>query len=202
MNVYHAKELEDPNIVRAHPWDYAESDDSHRYYDFKANPDLIPDVLEDYRPWAKYPAIKNFYGLLSYINGPACEFESNDCAFWGPQDNTNSNFQKSLQCSGRLMILYRDLTLNSNPKYMQTLNEGVRFYLERLDTDLKFAFVGTSFLKVNYWKLPPRLQMGQQLALNFWAWGDDDKETFDNLGRIFLVLQTCLDNLSRNLRNA
>jgi hypothetical protein len=66
---------------RGHPWGTAIDNPDERYYDFKEHSDLIPEVLEDFKPWSRYPAIATSYELLRWINGPESVVESNDCAF-------------------------------------------------------------------------------------------------------------------------
>ena len=72
-------DTEAPGPPRMHPWDKATKNSEWRYYDLKSNLELTPTVLEDFKPWERYPAIQNFYDLLRWINGPDAIFETNDC---------------------------------------------------------------------------------------------------------------------------
>lgn len=198
MIVYYDSRFE-ADGVRAHPWDHAERSEEERYYDFKEHPDLIPEVLEDYRPWARYQAIQTFYELLRWLNGEDSALESSDCAFMGPRPNGNEKWQKSLQCSGRLLVLFRDTRLNTVDRYMQQLNEGVHFYLERLDPEFKWGAVGTTLMHIYYMDLD---RPGRQLMLSFWAWGDTEEETFDSLDRLMHAVSECLRLISRDVKQA
>jgi hypothetical protein len=82
MHVYEATEKA-LDGVRSHPWQAAAYDCACRCYDFKTHPELIPKVLEDFVPWAKYPAVQDFYSYVAWLNGPDSELESNACAFAG-----------------------------------------------------------------------------------------------------------------------
>src|ERR1039457_6696500 len=50
---------------REHPWTVVEANPEARYWDFRAQPEHIPLVLEDFKPWSRYPAIPRFYELLT-----------------------------------------------------------------------------------------------------------------------------------------
>ncbi len=89
MQVY---EHNDPDSLRprTHPWTDGESDPAHKYYDFRARPELIRSSIEDLQEWEAYPATETFYRLLEWLNGPESALESNDCAFSGATANTSS----------------------------------------------------------------------------------------------------------------
>jgi len=179
---------------RSHPWSTSTGDVSHRYYDFRARPELIPAVLEDFRPWEDYVAIRSFYELLAWINGDGSPFESNDCAFAGPEDNVDDDFRKRLQCSGRLGVLFRDLSLNTSERAMIRLIEGIHVGLRGLDPDFAWGAVGTTRLRVDFRELPEGRAEGSQLLLSFWAWGDDEPEVFANLARVISALRETLES--------
>lgn len=80
MIVYRATEL-DIDTGRTHPWTFAEHNPSWRYVDFRREPEKIETSLEDFRPWAQFPATQRFYELIRWLNGPDSLFETNDCAF-------------------------------------------------------------------------------------------------------------------------
>jgi hypothetical protein len=198
MNVYYDARFE-ADGVRAHPWDYAERSEEERYYDFKEHPELIPEVLEDYRPWAQSPAVQSFYELLRWINGEDSALETSDCAFMGPRPNDDPKWRKKLFCSGRLMILFRDLPLNTVYQYMQQLNEAVHFYLERLEPEFRWGSVGTTLMHIYYTDLN---RPGRQLMLSFWAWGDTEEETFANLDTLIRTVSECIRKVSRDVKEA
>jgi hypothetical protein len=65
--------------------------------------------------WATYPATETFYRLLEWLNGSESVLESNDSAFSGATATTSTQPSKRLQCSGRLILLYRNVILNTSP---------------------------------------------------------------------------------------
>ncbi|MEQ1760590.1 MAG: hypothetical protein ABL986_19945 [Vicinamibacterales bacterium] len=201
MKVY---EYIDPDAFRprSHPWIDGESDPAHRYYDFRTSPELIRSSLEDLQEWSAYPATETFYRLLEWLNGSASVFESNDCAFSGASANTSAQFSKRLQCSGRLMILYRDLALNISPEQIHRLTNAVAHALGRTDHAFEWGAIGVTIMPVRFTTLPgpPERQRGQQLMLSFWAWGEDVSEVMTNLDRTFRNLTGVLETLSDEFR--
>ena len=84
----------------------------YRYIDLKSNPARIRTSLQDFVPWSHYAAIDEFYGLVEWLNWPLSPLESNDCSFTGPHANDVPSMAKALECSGRVMVLFRALTKN------------------------------------------------------------------------------------------
>ena len=179
---------------RSHPWSTSTADPSHRYYDFRERPELIPVVLEDFRPWDGYVAIRSFYDLVAWINGPTSPFESNDSAFTGPEDNVDGEFRKKLQCGGRLGILFRKLHLNTQGNAVVRLIEGLHGRLRVLQPDFAWGAVGTTRLGVDFLELPDGGARGSQVLVSFWAWGDDEPEVFENLARVIAALRQALES--------
>jgi hypothetical protein len=203
MKVY---EHNDPDSLspRSHPWIDGKSDPTHRYYDFRAKPELIRSSLEDLQEWNSYPATETFYQLLEWLNGSGSVLESNDCAFSGPTTNTSTQSSKRLQCSGRLMILYRDLALNASPEQIHWLTNAAAHALRRTDPAFEWGAIGATIMPVRFTTLPgpPELQAGQQLMLSFWAWGDDELELMTNLDRTFRNVMVVLRGLSDEIRHS
>jgi hypothetical protein len=194
MNTYDHSQVES-DTIRAHPWTVATSDASSRYHDFKSNPGLIRTALEDFAPWSAWPAIDTFYALVEWINGPDVALESNDCAFEGPCANSTAGFAKTLQATGRLMVLWRELALNLDVANTDRLRLGLHRALNEIDRELEFGVVGITVQRVQYLAVPSpeERQMGFQLILSFWAWGDTEAEVMGNLDRT-------LDGLWQSLR--
>ncbi len=184
--------------TRSHPWTDSKSGPSHRYYDFRSSPELIRSSIEDMTEWSAYPAIETFYRLLEWLNGPESLFESNDCAFSGATVDMNTN---RLQCSGRLMILYRDLAFNTSPEQIHRLTNGAAHGLQRADPGFDSGAVGATIMSVRFTALPgpPERQRGQQLMLSFWAWGESEVATMANLDRLFRNLTLVLRALSEEI---
>ena len=186
-------------VVRSHPWTLSEGNPSHRYVDFKRTPALVRSSLEDFLPWAAWPCVETFYGLVEWINGPDSSLESNDCAFEGPRPNPTAGIPEALEATGRLMILWRRLPLNLSRGNTEALKGAIHRHLNRLDPGLVQAAVGITVCRVRYVSLPPpaRRQAGTQLLLTFWAWGDTEPETMDNLDRTFRALREALGAVVR-----
>lgn len=203
MQVY---EHNDPDSLRprAHPWTDGESDPAHKYYDFRARPELIRSSIEDLQEWGAYPATETFYRLLEWLNGPESAFESNDCAFSGATANTSPQYPKRLQCSGRLMILYRDLASNTSPGQMHWLTNATAHAVRKIDPAFEWGAVGVTITSVRFTTLPgpPERQRGQQLMLSFWAWGEDEPEVMTNLDRTFHNLTAALQQVSVEIRRS
>lgn len=187
MHVYEATEktLEG---VRSHPWQTALYDPKCRCYDFKMHPELIPTVLEDFVPWAKYPAVQDFYSYLAWLNGPNSELESNDCAFAGVEPNLSPNLTPSpLQASGRLMLFFRSLPRNCEQTNTEWLYQCFLFYLARVQPDLQLGMVGLSRTSTEFEALNRR--QGASLVLNFWSWGETETEVMSNLQKVVSALR-------------
>lgn len=203
MQVY---EHNDPGSLRprTHPWTDGESNPAHKYYDFRARPELIRSSIEDLQEWGAYPAMETFYRLLEWLNGPESALESNDCAFNGASINTSSECSKHLQCSGRLMMLYRDLSLNILPEQMHWLVNATAHAVRKIDPAFEWGAVGVTITPVRFTALPgpPEQQRGQQLMLSFWAWGKDEREVMTNLDRTFRNLTVALHQVSDEIHRS
>ena len=182
---------------RSHPWTDAEGDAASRYYDLTAQPARIRTSLEDLQSWQKYPAVEAFYALLERLNHPKSSLESNDCAFNGPGENEDPSVRKAMQCSGRLMVLFRLLARNTDPARVDALKNQLHLDLAAADPSFQWGIIGTTVVPVRYLALPEsrEQQLGSQLMISFWAWGDSEADTMLNLRRVF-------KNLSQALRLA
>ena len=188
------REPTDREIPRSHPWTAAVSNPASRYHDLKLRPDLVRTSLEDFTPWAGYSAVETFYTLLEWINGRDGSLESNDCEFTGPHEHASSRSQKARECSGRLMILYRDLSRNLSLVRVECLEDAVLSRLVQIDPEFTSGAIGTTIMRTRYVGLPvPETeQQGFQLLVSFWAWGDTDTETMGHLDRLFGSLSRVL----------
>jgi hypothetical protein len=187
--------------VRSHPWQTAIYDPTCRYYDFKTHPELIPTVLEDFMPWAKYPAIQDFYSYLAWLNGPDSELESNDCAFAGVKPNISPNVTPSpLQATGRLMLFFRSLMRNCEQTNAEWLYQCFLFYLKRVQSDFQLGVVGLSRTATEFVTLNRR--QGTSLVFNFWSWGENEAEVMGNLQRVVSALREASIEVCTDMRNA
>jgi hypothetical protein len=179
---------------RSHPWIDTEGDADCRYYDLTAEPAHIRTSLEDLRGFRQYPAVEAFYTLLERLNHPKSSLESNDCAFEGPGANEHLSVRKSMQCSGRLMVLFRSLVHNTDPARIDALKNQLHLDLTAADPSFRWGMIGTTVVPVRYLALPEirEQQLGSQLMISFWAWGDSEADTMLNLGRVFKNLSQAL----------
>lgn len=177
--------------ARSHPWTDAVSNDAFRYYDLRADPSLVRTALEDFVPYGHYPAIEDFYALVEWLNGRDGVLESNDCAFDGPAETDDG-----YACSGRLMVLYRTLEKNVAKGGVERLKDGLHHALAPLGPDFEQGVVGTTLVPVRFLALPPRAQLGQQLMLSFWAFGDSEADVMANLQRVVSYLSQALRRVS------
>jgi hypothetical protein len=193
-----------PGPARAHPWKGTNADPSNRYFDFKKNPALIRTSLEDLRPWSAWPAIDTFYRLLEWLNGADSILESNDCAFTGPCANETPQFAKTLEATGRLMILWRHLPLNLSKGRTEWLKAAIHHYLNRTDPEFEWGAVGITVFQAKYvaLRLPDEQQFGFQLMLSFWSWGDTEEEVMTNLDRTFQDISEALSEVVREAKES
>ncbi len=171
-----------------------ELNSSHRYYDFKKNPELIRTDLEDFVGLKEWPAIQSFYQLLEWLNGADSLLESSDCAFSPVRPNISKQFEKLLECTGRLIVLYRNLILNTSRNNIEVLREGIHYHLAQIDPGFEWGVIGTTIMLSDYvtLRVAKTKQSGFQLMLTFWAWGDTELETMSNLRRLFQNLGEAL----------
>ena len=181
---------------RSHPWVDAAGHPDYRYYDLTATPGHIRSSLEDFRPWSGHAAIDEFYALLEEINQPTSPFESNDCAFTGPHEGDQPMGPAAFQCSGRVMVLFRELRQNTAKSRVERLKDQLHIELAGLDPDFPRAMIGTTLIPVRYLMLPDDEQLGWQLMISFWAWGDTVADTMTTLSRLFRNLALALRTLS------
>jgi hypothetical protein len=188
---YAAGAFEEP---RSHPWLGAVENPESQYYDLTATPALIRSSLEDFLPWSRFAAVQSFYELLERLNHRQSALESNDCAFSGPHANDDMTIPKAFQCDGRVMVLFRALDRNTDEGRVAWLNNALLVELAQLDSAFQWGAIGTTRVPVRYLALPEgEGQVGSQLMISFWAWGDREADTMQNLARV-------ITNLTRALR--
>jgi len=170
-------------ILRTHPWTVGDHDENCRYMDLKAQPDLIPDAIEDIAPFKEQRAIQEFAALLRWLNSPHVRLESNDCAFQPPHKNHNPHSSpKRLEADGRLMLLFRDLRLNCLNPYSSWLYEQSIRGFDSVDRSFEDGCVDVRQFRTAYVGINAD---GWLLHISFWAWGNSEDEVWRNLGRLF-----------------
>jgi hypothetical protein len=201
--VYHAKEFESA-VPRAHPWSSALANESHVYIDFKANPKLIRSAIEDLRSYADEPFAEEFYSLIEWLNGKESLLETNDCAFSGAIRNIDSQFPFKHRCSGRLMILFRNITENAQPRSVDWLINNIHDSLMIANPSFKAGAVGISRMAAVYKALSPEPRkggLGSQVMLSFFAYGKNDDRCYESMYRILRCTHTCLVKVNRQIKN-
>ena len=186
-------------LARSHPWSGAALDETLAYLDLRSTPSLIRTSLEDFTPWSRYPAVERFYELLEWLNGESSRLESNDCAFSAPvAQHSGATTALQIECSGRVMILFRDLALNLARERWDSFSHGLHRTLAQTDETFELGVIGTTLVPVRFRALlgpDARPREGQQLMLSFWAWGSTESECMANLGRVFGNLTCALQQL-------
>jgi hypothetical protein len=183
---------------RSHPWQGSTTDPRAHYLDFRTSPELIRSSLEDFVPWARYGAIETFYAMIERLNHGQSAFETSDCEFTGPRHNDDANIRKAFGCSGRLMLFFRALEQNTVEASMAALTYTLHTKLATIDDAFVWGLVGTTLVPTRYLALPEgnRQQLGHQLMISFWAWGDSEADTMLNSGRLFTNLTRALRQVS------
>lgn len=187
------------SVPRSHPWLGSVDDPLARYLDFRASPELIRSSLEDFKPFQRYAAIEEFYALLELVNHPRSQLESNDCAFNGPGPNQTPKVPASHECSGRLMLLYREIEQNARKSRIAWLNAALHYQLALLDPKFTLGMIGTTLVPVRFLALPDDAQLGEQLLVSFWAFGNSEAVTMGNLSRLFKNLSHALRVVSARI---
>ena len=200
---YHAKEFETAE-PRAHPWSSTIADDSLVYVDFKERPELIRTSLEDLKPFKGEPFVERFYKLLEWLNGPLSLLESNDCAFRGLVENTtDKQFPYARKCQGRLMILYRDIAENCQPKSIEWLMSNLHTSIQSVSPSFRSGAIGLSRMGTIYKALGNGLRTGakgEQVMLSFFAYGKSDRHSFESMEKVLECAQTALEKVNRKIK--
>ncbi len=194
-------------LARSHPWSGSATDETARYLDLRASPALIRTALEDFAPWSRHAAVERFYGLLEWLNGPSSSLESNDCAFSPPARAAGAREEtarkapssRAFECSGRVMILFRDLARNTSPGEWPAFTLALHRALAVADPSFELGVIGTTLVPVRYRELlgPDSLpREGLQLMLSFWAWGGTERACMTSLARLVENLAAALEQVS------
>lgn len=182
----------DPKVpVRNHPYDGAKYDSRVKHYDFVQHPELIRQVLEDFKPREQYQSIELFYQLLEWINGSGSIFESSDCRLEAPKENPHKNIPYDLALQGRLMVFFRDIKLNyadidptNSQNYwvnskVATLAIDTTEYLKTVYQDKEQITIQLFFFPIHYRQEIGSPILGQQIVYQFNCYGNTEEELFD-----------------------
>jgi hypothetical protein len=203
----------DPSIpVRNHPYDGAKYDSRVRHYDLVKHPELIRQVLEDFKLWEQYAAIESFYQLLEWINGNDSIFESSDCRMEAPKQNLNKNMPYDLVLQGRLIIFFRDIKLNyavidpKNPQnywvnpHVAALAINITEYLKTVYQDISWITIQLFFFPISYLQESGSPKLGQQITFQFNCYGNNEKDLFNTLKFFNLGILRALKHEDEQIR--
>jgi hypothetical protein len=211
----------DPNrtytIPRLHPYQPGDATQSG-FVDFKSYPEQIPIVLEDFIPFADTPAIQAFYSFLKWINGPHSVLETNDCALRPPSGHHDDNSDHLLSINGRVVLMFRDLKLNTSQEHIEWLMARLMELLSMIDVDMPSSegVVGFTLIPALHtsisngiWHPDGNFEsgdndpgFGNHLMLTFWAYGDTESQIFYNLNRVYLNIWKSVENICQEITNA
>lgn len=216
MDAFYDDEMTHPS-VRLHPY-IAIHEGQSGYVDFKREPSRIPDVLEDFKPYAGERAIQTFYEFLRWINGPDSHLETCDCAFRGPAPHADEVSSFSLRGDGRVFVMYRDEALNCEWSNVHWLSARLMTGLSEVDAEfphdqatvaltvsaaLHASLCQGTRLADGYWECAPDDPgYGHHIMLTFYAYGDDAQHVFQRLERTFRNIDRTCRRASQELLGA
>ena len=230
MNTYISDDDQTNAVIKTHPWIETEDYPADRYYDFKANPTLIPQVLDNFKgwsDWSEWEGVQLFYRLLGWLNGPDSRLESNGCGFYGPRENPQKDgWFGELITAGGLIFLFRDVELNLSEESaawaMRPLPVGGRLpplapgkniswllkqsyeYLQQLNPEFIWGRVSVCLFPTLYSELPlePNDKFGHEVGFRWWAWGDTEEETMAHFKEVVATMFECLKRVSAEAETA
>lgn len=195
---------------------YTAGDDSqHDYVDFTKHPELVESSLEDFAPIADTSAAKTFYEFLRWINGSASRLQTCDCALRLPEGHHDHSSLK-LCAHGRVFVLFRDLSLNSQEQHSNWLCETLMSTLKGVDTGFTAEQGVVGFTRTPCFQKEISTTMtvfggnisfdvddpalGQHLMLSFWAYGNTPEDALDTLERVFRNIWKASESVSDLLK--
>ncbi len=182
---------------RPHPYANVRHDVRGQFYDFKARPDLIETVLEDFTPHNSNTGVQQFYRLLEYINRAGAPFETTDCALSQKlYRSANSPFPNKVGwVGGRIIFMWREVDKNCKQKAVRWLLKQLLRQFRRLET--RHNYIG---FVVGPYPTIFRLseQKGYQIDLEFAMWGDTFEEAMQRFSDVVLVLERAIKKCEAN----
>lgn len=155
---------------RTHPYAGVGHNARGQYYDFRAAPDLIETMIEDFAPHRSYMGVQKFFALLRHINRSDAPFETTDCGLTQTlYQSRNSPFpDKSGWVGGRVMLMWRTLDQNCQPASVTRTLKGFRRMLKHAGrTCTHIGFVVGPFPTI----FCATGQRGFQIDIEFAMWG-------------------------------
>ena len=169
---------------RTHPWGKTEYQDDRagEYLDFKSRPELIRTHLEDFVPFTAEISIQQFFEMIEWVNRPDGLFETNDCAFRGPEEHKDVLFKKALRASGRIQFFIRNLENNVNTDTVKWFWRMFHIYLSLQHRDEEWVIMEASLQKTDFIEID---KIGTRVSVRFSAYGENCSECFDALFNCF-----------------
>lgn len=183
---------------RTHPWTETTNGSGESYVDFKARPDLIESSLPDLIPVRDNEAGRAILEFIREINGPDSEFETNDFGAKPIKENI-SNEQWPLEHKGRIVILYRDLRLNTRQDLTDALLGELMKRLRDREPHFNEACWGLCRWPHLFGKIEDNNpdDEGNCICMMWWAWGNTEDETALNTAKALDILKGILSDLSQ-----
>ncbi|MBI6576846.1 MULTISPECIES: hypothetical protein [Pseudomonas syringae group] len=169
---------------RSQPWDKTTyTENAGAYYSFCEKPELIREVLEDFKPFESQKAVQTFYELLEWLNRKEGALETNDCFFRPPAENPDDQFRFSTKTHGRLEFFIRKLDMNLSGDAVHWLYRMLSLHLQVERPDFHSAIFDIAGAETEYLELPGgrNERTGLRLCIYFNAYGDGDANAWDNL---------------------
>ena len=169
---------------RSQPWGKTTySENAGEYFSFRERPELIRQVLEDFKPFESNDAVQTFYALLEWLNRDEGVLETNDCFFRPPAENPDDQFQFTRKTHGRIEFFIRKLDANLSGDAVHWLYRMMSLYLQVERPDFHCGIFDIAAARTDYIELPGEREerRGLRLCIYFNAYGNGDANAWDNL---------------------
>lgn len=179
---------------RTHP--YGGVDSKSRYYDFKAQQELIENSLEDFVPHRARAGVQRFFGLIRHVNRPNGQLETTDCGLTQSlyQSRSSPFPDKCGWVGGRLMLMWRNLDRNCQPAAVNRLVARLKAALRRAGRPCThIGFVVGPFPTV----FCSTGQRGHQVDIEFAMWGDSFEESLCRFSDVVAVIEKAVEECER-----
>jgi len=217
-------------FIRTYPWTETEGYPADKYYDFKANPALITQALNDFKgwsDWSEWEGVQLFYKFLEWLNGPDSQFESTGCGFRGPGRNPQrDHWPGEWLTTGGLIFLFRDIESNLSEQSaawatkpvpvggappplapgekMSWLLRRSHEHLQQLNPHFFWGYISVVLFPTFYSELPLKHndKFGHEIAFQWSAWGNTETETMVHFKEVVATMFECLKSASAEAKTA
>lgn len=152
-----------------------------RYYNLIKHPECISE-LEDFKEFIDRDSVQRFFEFLRWISGPESLLETDDCAFRPPAPHQDVMFRHKLRISGRVELFRREHIYNTTKeeKAFFWVARMLCFYLQLTHPSFYDAIVEVKIKDTVFLDLPPNIQQGYRISLNYYTYGDTENGTFES----------------------